>query len=255
MHIPNFSLSQLSSGPLGRLPVGFALDKAFHVMPRKLTFLIPTVVSTLAFAGCGSSYHSLALPTLHGPEVAQRGEIVSGLAASAASSQYYTLSEFSTRFAHVPFPLAYARFGIIKGMDIGLKMWGVPIIATGGLAADGQYVFLEDPINASLDLEISWAHRVDLAANTGGFKNLIGVFPSILVGSKWLYVGAKLVNVFDPSNPRVSVPGGFGGFSFGGDLKNLGELRILGETSFFPRPDESPLIFYTVGVQVTFNTQ
>jgi hypothetical protein len=224
-------------------------------MTRKLGLLILTVVSTVALAGCGSSYHSLALSTLHGPEVAQPGQIVSGVAASGASSHYYALNEFKTSFVNVPFPLCYARFGINSRMDVGLKLWGVPVIATGGLTVDGQYVFLEKPIKASVDLEIAWAHRWDLAVNNTGFKNLIGFFPSILVGSKWLYTGAKLVNMFSSNDAPVTLPGVFGGISFGDDMKNLGEIRIFSETSFFPRSAESPLIFYTFGVQVTFNAQ
>jgi hypothetical protein len=64
-----------------------------------------------------------------------------------------------------------------------------------------------------------------------------------------------LVNVLGFEGASATVPGGFGGLSFGGNLKDFGEIRVFCESTFFPRSAEPPLIFYAFGVQLIFNTE
>jgi hypothetical protein len=191
-------------------------------------------VAVIIFTGCAS------FSTYQSPEVLEPQEKALGIGFSEI------FNADNSKITSGPMEI-YGRFGIVKNLDVGVKLAGfIPWLT---VFTDVKYQFLREPIMVSADLGYSFFHLEDITTH--------GLYPMVLLGRKYLYGGIKAIYLsswgtiepFDESaiSGHLFFPGVVVGTSFGDRTRLLLEANI-----YFTEDRNTPLIFMGVALQHNF---
>jgi len=192
------------------------------------------------FAGCAS------FSTFQSPQVLEPGKRSLGIGISE------TINPDENKMVVGPLDI-YGRFGIVRNIDVGIKLSGgipFPLPPWVVLFADVKYQFSEKPLIVSGDLGYSLFRLEDITT--------YGIYPMVLLGNEYFYSGLKivylsssgLVNLIDSAISfkwSTAFPGITIGTIFGDKTKVFLEGNF-----YFSSGSEPPLIFLGFAVQQIF---
>jgi hypothetical protein len=166
------------------------------------------------------------MTTFQTPEVIEKGSRVVGAGLSAS------LNTGDPKILMPAFE-CYARKGLAKKTDGGLKIFGLPC-GFGGIVADIKYHLFDGPISVSGDLGASVS-----AIKVEDYQWTFALYPMIIAGTDRAYVGVRssYVGIWGFGH----IPGVFVGGSLGDTF------RIMPEVSYHFIGDEDDG-FFTFGL-------
>jgi hypothetical protein len=180
--------------------------------------------------------HCVSFTTFQTPEVMEKGEAKAGVGVSGYGSGGIGVIDI------------YGRWGLGGQTDLGLKIAGIPPFFL--LKGDVKYQFIEDPLNMSASMGVSY---MGLDGNS-----TYGFYPMVLAGGQHFYGGLK--GIF--FSGRFSLEDEDGDTTFSTDFATekpllgavLGarfgkKLQVLPELNFYGGSDTDFMLVYGVGLQ------
>ena len=185
--------------------------------------LLVFLCSLLLLSGCAS------VTTFQTPEVIEKDSSLLGAGLSAS------LNTGDSKILMPAFE-CYARKGLTKKTDGGLKIFGLPC-GFGGIVADIKYQLFDGPISVSGDLGASVS-----AVKVEDYQWTFAFYPMLLFGTDRAYVGVRSIHTgigkFD------HIPGIFLGLSLGDTF------RVMPEVSYhFIRDEDEGFFTFGLGFQ------
>lgn len=137
-----------------------------------IVFMLPLLVLTIMFSSC------VSYSTLQTPETLEPGHINFGVGSVMNLDTLLWKGELSIS------PEVSGRIGISKGYDIGFKY-----THPGIYMMDLKHQFKTTKINVAIDMGVSVANMSIFDSDFDVFT--LAVYPTILLGKKFWYIGAK----------------------------------------------------------------
>ena len=230
-----------------------------NVMDKKVGYVCKIVLKYFmvlffsVFIGCFS------LTNLQSPEVLKENEVSGGIGIYPHEAKP-KIEKFGFEYLVGGFELT-GRMGLGKNYDFGVKAYGFPKIITGGIACDIKYQFLSDPIIVSSSLEASYStHKavetstIHLFEGTGftiqHYREMYGIHPTLLVGTRNLYGGVKIFNLFSSGYGYYNINGVFVGCAVESSL-----IWACLEIGNYSPVDQGTLVLLAIGFQIKLSSE